>query len=370
MRASPWGGSEELWFNSAKLAVANGHTVCTLTQRWDETPAKIQELQQLGVQTTFYEAARYNLAQKVAIKLTVKRNIAEIIPDIEADVYILSNGSTWDFIYNQYLTNKLVDWGKPYVLINQHSFENGHILKAEQRDHALSIIGKAEKSFFVSARNLQASERQLASIIEKAQVISNPVIIKGRCVKQFPASSRLLMACVARLDCDFKGQDILLQVLSTEQWTSRDFQLKLYGDGPHLLHLQNLIGLYGLQDKVSLEGQVSDIDHIWEINQALVLPSLSEGTPLALIEAMLSGRAALTTDVGGNSSYVLNGKTGFLAATASVGCLAAVLEDLWSNKHMLKAMGEAAFQHASAITDFQPEKTLLDFIQQITVKRV
>ncbi|RZM07576.1 MAG: glycosyltransferase [Pedobacter sp.] len=182
--------------------------------------------------------------------------------------------------------------------------------------------------------------------------------MKTRSIKSFPASSRLLMACVARLDCDFKGQDILLQVLSTPQWNERAFSLKLYGSGPHSTHLQQLIALYNLQDKVSIEGQVSDIDHIWETNHVLVLPSLSEGTPLALIEAMLSGRAAVTTDVGGNSEYVRDGDTGFLADMASVKCLAASLEDLWHNRHRLQAMGEAAFKHAAAITDFYPEKRL------------
>jgi glycosyltransferase involved in cell wall biosynthesis len=126
------------------------------------------------------------------------------------------------------------------------------------------------------------------------------------------------MACVARLDCDYKGQDILLQTLSTEQWRERDFQLNFYGAGPHLEHLLQLIKLYHLQEKVGVQGYVQDIDRIWETNQILVLPSLSEGTPLALVEAMLSGRAALTTDVGDSAAYVLDGKTGFLAAVASV----------------------------------------------------
>jgi len=364
MRGFPWGGSEELWFRAAKLAIANGHTVCTLTQRWQEVPTKITELEQLGAEVHFYEAVRRSLLTKVAVKLSLKPDVAEIIPEVKADVYVLSNGSTWDFIYNHPVTNRLIGWDKPYVLISQHNFENGHTVRDIWRAYALKFIEGAESIFFVSARNLHVAERQLGYTIEKAQVISNPVIIKSRSIKPFPVSPRLLMACVARLDCDFKGQDILLQVLSTAQWSERDFYLKLYGSGPHLSHIQQLITLYKLQGKVSIEGQVSDIDHIWETNHVLVLPSLSEGTPLALIEAMLSGRAAVTTDVGGNSEYVRDGDTGFLAATASVRCLTASLESLWDNRHKLQTMGEAAYRHAAAITDFYPEKTLFKYIQQ------
>lgn len=365
MRAFPWGGSEELWFRVAKLALAQGHSVCTLTQKWNKTPDKIKEIERLGAEINFYDTARYNIAEKLAIKLHAKKNESDTVPDTDADVYIISNGSTWDFLYNYYLTRKILDKGKPYILISQHSFENGHIVKSERRDDAIAIIKKAEQIFFVAERNLRAAERQLGHLITNSRVISNPVNIRDVSVKSFPASAKLLMACIARVDCDFKGQDILLQALSTEHWQERDFCLKLYGNGPHVSHLKHLIEMYGLQNKVVIEGHVHDIDKIWQKNQVLVLPSLSEGTPLVVVEAMLSGRAVLTTNVGDNNRYVLNDKTGFLAATASVECLTHSLDELWSKKNTLNKMGEAAYAHATALVDFQPEETLLEYIQGV-----
>jgi glycosyltransferase involved in cell wall biosynthesis len=100
-------------------------------------------------------------------------------------------------------------------------------------------------------------------------------------------------------------------------------------------------------------------------NQVLILPSLSEGTPLALMEAMLSGRAALSTDVGGNATYIRDGDTGFLADVASVSCIATAMEKVWASKAELSEIGVRAFNHALKITDLHPEKTLLDFIEQI-----
>ncbi|MGY2133409.1 glycosyltransferase family 4 protein [Hymenobacter sp. HD11105] len=365
MRAFPWGGSEELWFRAAKLALAKGHTVCTLTQRWDKVPDKIKEIEQLGGMTFFYDVATYNIAEKIAIKLRAKKNESDTVPDIDADVYIISNGSTWDFLYNYYLTRKILSKGKPYILISQHSFENGHIVQAERRNDAISIIEKAEKVYFVAERNWRAAERQLGHVITNSQVISNPVNIREVAIRAFPDSAKLLMACIARFDCDFKGQDILLQALSSEQWRARDFSLKLYGNGPHSSHLQQLIEMYALQEKVIIEGHVQDIDNIWQMSQVLVLPSLSEGTPLVVVEAMLSGRPVLTTNVGDNNKYILNNKTGFLAATASVECLTQSLNELWSKKDVLSKMGEAAYAHATTLVDFQPEETLLESIRKV-----
>jgi glycosyltransferase involved in cell wall biosynthesis len=363
MRAFPWGGSEELWFQTARLALAQGHQVRTLTQRWDVQAQKITQLRQLGAETLFYDTAQYSIASRAAIKLGLKQRVAYATPNLEADVYVVSNGSTWDFVLHYSLVQKLCSSGKPYLLISQHNFENGHVVAESHRRNAITIIESAAQFFFVSERNRQVAERQLGYSLGNAQVISNPVNTKHKGIKPFPAADTLLLACVARLECDFKGQDILLQALSTQQWLARDFKLRLYGSGPHKAHLQGLIELYGLQAKVSIEGQVEDVDTIWLHNQALILPSLSEGTPLALIEAMLAGRTALVTDVGGNGSYVLTGATGYLAATASLSCLAASLEELWLNRHQLQELGEAAFAHAAAITDFHPDETLWQAIQ-------
>ena len=365
LRVLPWGGSEELWFRTAKLAIAQGHTVYTLTQKWDTTPGRVAELRKLGATALFYQKPRYSLLDRVAIKAKVKQSVAEIVPSVEADVLVISNGTAFDFVYQPDIMTEVLKTGKPYVLISQHSFENGNVVSASLRERSLGVMRQAIKFFFVSRRNLHSVQRQIAYYLDNTQIISNPLNIKNIAIKPFPKTAKLLMACVARIDCSFKGQDILLEVLSGEQWRTRDFHLSFYGTGPDQEHLQHLIQLYSLQNKVKMEGHVSDIDQIWQANQVLVLPSLSEGTPLALVEAMLSGRAAVTTDVGDNGEYVLHGTTGLLMACASVKCITAALEELWLKKDQLETMGENAFEHASKITDLHPDKTLLDFIETV-----
>lgn len=367
MKILPWGGSEELWYKTARLALANGHSVCSLTQQWPEVPERIAELQKLGADAQFYYAPGYpSLAERLAMKVRIKQRISEVVPEIVADVYIISNGSIFDFIHHQKTIKSILASGKPYVLISQHNFENGNVVADDQRGYAIQVMENAAKFFFVSERNFQNAERQAAYLIKNAEVISNPLNIKKIAVKAFPPGSMLLMACVARLDCAFKGQDILLEALSTGPWPERDFRLRLYGSGPHLHYLHRLIALYGLGEKVNVEGHVNDIDQIWESNQVLVLPSLSEGTPLALVEAMLSGRAALSTDVGDNGKYIQDGVTGFLAPTSSVTCIRTALERLWEHRAHLQVMGENAFAHAVAITNLQPDETLLRFIETLS----
>ena len=363
MRIAPWGGSEELWSKTALLALAQGYAVETLTYDWEPVSPRIKQLQQAGVDTKFYRGDSSALLARVAVKLRLKTPQSELIPPMTADVFIISNGAIWDFVWFKAITDKITVLGKPYILLVHNTLDAGDNLPDAQRTYALEVIAKASKRLFVSERNREGTERQLAATVGSYQVVGNPVSIREPALRTFPVSDKLLLACVGSLTCYSKGQDLLLEALGGEAWKSRNFHLKIYGAGPDQTYLQHLIAFYKLQDKVTLEGHVSDVDRIWETNQALVLPSVFEGVPMVVAEAMLMGRPVLGTDVGGVERYVVEGETGFMVAAAKARYLAQGLEKLWDNRASLKQMGEKAFQRAIAITDLNPTKSFLAIIE-------
>ena len=171
-----------------------------------------------------------------------------------------------------------------------------------------------------------------------------------------------LMACVARLEIQDKGQDLLLEALADPVWKDRDFRLDFYGSGPDREILGDLISFYRLGDKVKIVGFESDIRKIWNEHGLLVLPSISEGTPISLIEAQICGRAALVTRVDGNPDWVEEGMTGFLAEAATVCHLRLALERAWENRHRWREMGEAARVACLAKRDSDPAGTLLGLL--------
>lgn len=365
MRIADWGGSEELWSKTALLALKAGYKVETLTYGWSPVAPRIAKLREAGVDTKFYHSDSRGLLDRVAVRLGVKKGRSEELPALEADVYIISNGSTWDFTYNRHIVNKVIATGKPYIMLNHNSLDSGSILDSAQREYAMGVLDKASKVLFVSERNRQGAERQMAHAIPRAQVVGNPVSIREAVIRPYPASDKLLMAAVGTIECSIKGQDLLLEALSGEVWKNRDFLLQIYGRGPHVQYLHQLIELYGLQGKVTIEGHVSDVDRIWETNQALVVSSTTEGVPMVVVEAMLSGRAVVGTDVGAIDRYVQDGETGFLVAVAKAKYLAAGLEQLWNSRAQLQQMGEKAFARATAITNMHPEESFLAIIKSV-----
>jgi glycosyltransferase involved in cell wall biosynthesis len=363
MRVASWGGSEELWSKTALRALAEGHNVETLTYSYDPISLHIAKLREVGVDTKFYQQDSSLLLDRMAVKLGVKKKRSANLPILEADVYVISCGSTWDFVIYNNITDKVIATGKPYILLSHNSLESGAILNDSQREYAVRAFEGASKVLFVSERNRRCAERQMAYYLPKAQIVSNPIRVQEIAVRPFPVSDKLLLAFVGTIECDFKGIDLLLEALSGEIWRSRDFHLSLYGKGPNEKYIQRLIELYNLQGKVSLQGYVNDVDRIWETSQALVLSSTSEGVPMVVIEAMLSGRAVLSTDVGAAERYVKDGETGYLVSAAKARYLAEGLEKLWQNRTNLQQMGEKAFAHARAITEMDPIKKFLSLIE-------
>ena len=364
MQVADWGGSGELWSKTALLALAQGYDVQSLTCAWNPVSPRIAELRERGIDTQFYSTGdSSSLLDRLAVRFRVVKPKSRILPLLDADVYVISNGNIWDFMRRQHITDYIISAGKPYIIIGHNTLDWGDTVTGQQRDHAIRTLERATDVLFVSERNQKGAERQLAHSIKNSRIIENPVSIRTAFIKPFPESTRLLMASVGTIECSTKGYDLLLEALSTEVWKHRDFELKIYGKGPHEHYLRTLIDFYGLHDKVTLEGHIRDVDRIWETSQVLVLSSVTEGVPMVVVEAMLSGRAVLGTDVGAVERYVEEGKTGFIVPVAKTKYLALGLEDLWNNRANLKQMGAQAFSRATAITNPHPEQTLLDIIQ-------
>ena len=73
------------------------------------------------------------------------------------------------------------------------------------------------------------------------------------------------------------------------------------------------------------------------------MPSYYEGMPLALIEAMLSGRTAIVSDVGGASELIENGEQGFIAEENTLYSFNNVFDIAWNKQEYWNEMGNKAF---------------------------
>jgi glycosyltransferase involved in cell wall biosynthesis len=113
---------------------------------------------------------------------------------------------------------------------------------------------------------------------------------------------------------------------------------------------------------VEFAGQVGDVAGIWARHHALVLPSRSEGLPLALVEAMMCGRMAIATDAGGITELLEDNRSGFVAAAPTVAALDEALERAWNRRADWAAVGTEAARRVRALVPADP---VAEFVKQL-----
>jgi glycosyltransferase involved in cell wall biosynthesis len=364
----PWGGSEELWCRTARLALERGHQVAVVNFRWPEPHPKIRELRERGawlLQLARLQDLEHDRSLRWRLQLKLERfRVWNALAAWKPDVVCVSHGSTFDILFSWAFTRFLEEHDVPYTAICQHNSEDLCLTSDTARQTAIAYFSRARQVVFVAEGNRRVAERQIAASVPRACVVRNPVNLTSFESVPFPNSDAVKLANVARLDAKCKGQDVLLQALSAEPWKQRRWFLRFYGAGPDRPYLERLADYYQIADKVEFCGHVSDVQSIWADNHLLVMPSRSEGTPLSLVEAMICGRPSVVTDVGGNTEWIDEPATGFVAEAPSARSLNSALERAWEAQERWESIGERAHQAALSKIDPHPEETILSMLVQ------
>ncbi|MES1039920.1 glycosyltransferase family 4 protein [Peribacillus simplex] len=138
---------------------------------------------------------------------------------------------------------------------------------------------------------------------------------------------------------EFKGVHHLLGALSELKRTRDDWVCWIVGDGPKEMELKNKSKAEGLESDVIFMGRRDDVPYLLSLSDILVLPTLMENQPLSVIEAQISGKAVIASDVGGVPEIIEHGITGVLSPAGDEQMLTAHINYLLENESYLKNLG-------------------------------
>jgi glycosyltransferase involved in cell wall biosynthesis len=116
------------------------------------------------------------------------------------------------------------------------------------------------------------------------------------------------------------------------------------GTGPVRTELESLVSHLGLEGKVYLLGQRSDLPDVYASFDIFVLPSFDEGMPMAILEAMAAGVPVIATRVGGIPKMISNQVSGLLVEPDDVGGLTRALEQFLQQPEKAAEMAGKAFE--------------------------
>lgn len=118
--------------------------------------------------------------------------------------------------------------------------------------------------------------------------------------------------------------------------------LLVVGDGPLRKRLEGECAKLGINEAVKFLGFRKDIKELMTLMDVFVLPSLWEGMPNVLLEAMALGRPVVATRVGGAEELIEDGVTGLLVPPADEGTLAEAIINILTREDKGKKLSEIA----------------------------
>lgn len=155
------------------------------------------------------------------------------------------------------------------------------------------------------------------------------------------APGDVAVGCVARLVW-FKGLDALIDAIPAVVHRHPQARFFIVGDGPLKGELLEQARQLGIADKLSFLGERDDVAKLLSAFDIFVLPSVSEGMPITILEAMAAARPTVATDVGGVGEMIEDHVSGLLVPPRTPRALADALNALVGDAPLRVRMGQAA----------------------------
>ncbi|MDW7649775.1 MAG: glycosyltransferase family 4 protein [Bacillota bacterium] len=182
---------------------------------------------------------------------------------------------------------------------------------------------------------------------EQITVIPNGIVFPPLTGKwRAAAKGEFLVGTVARL-APQKGVEYFLRAAAILKERFGHIRFIVAGEGPLRSSLELLCRQLSLDGRVSFTGYCHDVPSLLQRLDVFVLPSLSEGQGITILEAMAAGCPVVASATGGITELVQHGKTGLLAAPGNPDELAVRIAELLKNPALADELAKRGKENAA-----------------------
>jgi len=150
-----------------------------------------------------------------------------------------------------------------------------------------------------------------------------------------------IILSVGRLSPE-KGLKVLLLSFKERYSDMKNIKLIIAGDGPQRSELEDFANDLGIADQVFFTGHRKNVQDYYKIANLFVMPSFTEGFPMALLEAMQNGLPVVATNVGGIPDIIESGVNGLLIKPGDVECLGDAMHFILSDNELASKFSQNA----------------------------
>lgn len=258
------------------------------------------------------------------------------------------------------------DWFSPLVLLALYGTKYPvYISDRTSPDYKFRFpIPQLKKWLYPRSAGFIAQTRRAADYKQKQfgdrlniRVIPNAL----REVTLFPETEReKIILYVGRFAWE-KGPERLIRAFAAIE--NRDgWQLHMAGSGPLLAPMKKLTQELKLDDEITFLGKVDDVDRLFARSSMYVLPSVLEGFPNSLCEAMAAGLPVICFDSIPHEEILVSGESGIVIKDGNTDELSAQLKALMQNNHERERLGLNAMRMSENLKLSHIGPKVLDFM--------
>lgn len=209
------------------------------------------------------------------------------------------------------------------------------------------IIAVSEDLKKILIQEIGISEQKIIVIRNGIKIIPVDHSIRASIYAQLGRNKNEFIICYVGRLATVKNIPFLLAALGEICVFQTDVKLLVVGDGPEKNALIDLVNAYRLTENVIFLGVRNDVRNILSICDLFVLPSLSEGISISLLEAMSMRVPVVATKVGGNAEVIKHGETGILVESNDICELKSAIQRIINSPEERNSFVEKAYQHIS-----------------------
>jgi N-acetyl-alpha-D-glucosaminyl L-malate synthase BshA len=326
------GGAEIATYNIAKYLAKRGHEVHIITS--SESGILNQEQQNFYIHTI--KRGKVRFIRFLPFLIRILAVLRKIKPDI-IHAQTIGMGIV-GFLAKKFFKIPYIVYGRgsevylSWPLKNQVSklvFRHADAVIALTEDMKKLLQRFCNREVYVIPNGIELD--RFSNLPKKEEVLSKIGIDKQENVIIF----------VGRL-CYVKGVKYLIQAMNIITKENRKVKLLIIGDGEERQNLENFVKELNLENNVIFLGNFHNekIPEYMSASDIFVLPSLSEGFPVVILEAMACGLPIVATNVGGIPYIIKERENGFLVMPKNAEQIAEKVLYLIENKNILKEISE------------------------------
>ena len=291
------------------------------------------------------------LGKKEGKDLTIVRKLTKVLNNYNIDIVHTHNQGPLLYMYlARFFQNNCLLVHTEHINMNkEHSYQKKHLIYNRILYRKINGFVSVAEHLTRDLKTHYGLRKAKVDTIRNCVASNTAQIIPGVSLREELGVSKDTFI-IGNISALRKQKDHTTLLKAMEQLNTKypNTILVIAGDGELKNELQSKAKELGLEKAIYFLGYRSDVNELLSQFDIFVLPSLYEGLPLCILEAMSAARPIVATNADGTNELIEDETTGLLVPLSDHVQLAAALERLIEDADLAKALGKNAKEHVKA----------------------